>query len=298
MRIQRLFDRQRRAVFLSDARKCVVQPFKQRRRAAPVFLFGTQRSGTSMIMYAFHMHPDTTVFDEHRDSIAFKDFQIRDFKRIDGLIQTSRTAFCCFKPICDSHRIDDFLTHFPACKAIWAYRDFRPVALSRLKKFGSATKAIRQVCTGSGNGGWFEDGLSPYTLEVLRDIYSQKLSDMDLSCLVWWARNQIFVEKRLSEADQITIVNYETLARSPVSELAWVFSRLGLDQSGRCARFINASSITSPSITLTPAVEALCEQTLEHLHAAYHRQRGACTSGDTAPAASQSALDGAVPPSS
>ncbi len=70
---------------------------------SPVFIVGLQRSGTTMLMDIFHLHPETQVFDEARDSKVFLDFRIRGTDTLRRVIDDSHYEFPCFKIIADSH---------------------------------------------------------------------------------------------------------------------------------------------------------------------------------------------------
>lgn len=267
-----LWDKQKRAAFLSDVNKSIRHKFQSPRETIPVFVFGRQRSGTSMLMFALHLHPQTVVYDEHKDSIVFKDHLIRDFRTVQHVVDSSRAPFCCFKPICDSHRIMDFLKAFPQSRNLWVYRHYKANALSALKKFPHATRAVRLTCTGQVGGGWFQEGVSAETEAILKSVYSDKLTSFDLSCLAWWARNQIFLEHQLANHPRVTLVRYETLVVEGEENLAWIFGRLGLPMHQKCGRFIHQSSVRKPEApTLAPSVEELCEKTLNALDTYYER---------------------------
>ncbi|MEX2339165.1 MAG: hypothetical protein WD609_11415, partial [Aquisalimonadaceae bacterium] len=276
MRLRSLLDRQKRGALFSELQKGIRYPFRGLQETTPVFIFGRQRSGTSMLMFAFHMHPDTVVFDEHRNSIVFKDYQVRNFQIVHDAIHAAKTPFACFKPICDSHRIEEFRHEFPKSRLLWAFRHYKAAARSALERFGEATRAVRLVCTGRRGGGWFQDGVSPTTEAVLREIYSTHLTEFDLCCLAWWARNQIIIENSLATDPAVTLVKYEQLAVNGRDELAWVFDRIGLHRHERCGRFINSASVTkSNGPALTPEVRALCEHTMEELDGYYQLRRHA-----------------------
>ncbi len=274
MRFRSLLDAQKRNAFMAKIKKDASYPFRRPVVARPIFIFGRQRSGTSMLMYCFHLHPDTIVFDEHRDSPFFHQYQLRSLDLVSDYLQASPAPFVCIKPICDSHRVMEFIHRFPQGAHLWMYRHYKASARSSLVKFRNPTRAIRLVCEGKSGGGWFQDGISVTIEHVLRSIYSSRLSDLDLACLTWWARNQIFLEQQLSQQPSITLVRYESLAQQPEEELGWLFSRIGLRQRDQCARFIKPTTAHSAAEDKVDAhVEELCEQALNALERAYESRR-------------------------
>ncbi|MCC5958850.1 MAG: sulfotransferase domain-containing protein [Rhodobacteraceae bacterium] len=275
MKLRSIRDNQKRASFLADIAKKVKAPFRGGKKSSPRFIFGRQRSGTSMLMFALHLHPETLVFDEHRNSRAFHNYLLRDLEIINDLVNKSKYDFVCFKPICDSHKAIEIMSYFLDAKALWVFRNFRDSALSALKKFKNPTRAIRIVCRGEPGGGWFQDGVSEDMAAKLRLVYREDMSDFDLACLVWWARNQIYIEQQLFLDPRISLANYETLAAAPENELRWVFNRLEIPFDKRCSKLIRPTEIRKmmPYSSLSEEVESLCEETWERLMSHYLEQR-------------------------
>lgn len=258
---------QRRA---STLQKQFVGVFRHRCDSKPIFVLGKQRSGTTMLMHAFHRCPDVLVFDEHRDNKAFEQHRLRSFNVIRNLVEQSRFPAVCFKPICDSHRITDLIAAFPDAHCIWIYRDYRDVANSSLRKFETSVRAIRLVCTGKSGGGWFQEGVSRDVSEVLRKAYRPGLTDFDLACLSWWARNQIIFESKMIGKPNVTVMRYEALVCDPEPILQWLFDRIGLEHRARVGLHISPRSIGrhhAPEIDST--VRSLCAEALMALDDAY-----------------------------
>ena len=271
MRWQSILDADIRAKYVAIGRKAVVQRLRRPCVSRPVFVLGKQRSGTSMLMFCFHRHPDVLVFDEHRNNQAFEAFRLREADEIRELLQEARLPFLCFKPICDSHHVGRLLQDFPDAHCIWIYRDFRDVAHSSLRKFEAPTRAIRLVCKGEDGGGWFQEGLSPAVAAVLRDVYRPDLPAFDLSCLVWWARNRIILEQGVADAPNVTLLKYETLVTDPEGTLRWLFARTGIPYDARVARNIRASSVGRHApVSMDSAVQGLCEEMMASLDGLFY----------------------------
>ena len=260
MKLETLRDPQRRAVHVEGIVK------KLRRRFAapcptsvPVFVFGMQRSGTSMLMNVLHLRRDTEVYDENKESRAFVRHRLRDLNTIKQLISDSRASYVCFKPIADSHRIDELLEQFPDSRAIWIYRDYKDVANSRLRKFSNVNRAIRLVCQGLPGGGWFDDGVSDATRKILTSMDVDALTEFDFACLTWWARNRIYIENELWNNDSILLVKYEQLVTSPIGTFDRMLSHLGMPPEPRSLRHVHQTSIgKNAAPPVNAEVETLC----------------------------------------
>lgn len=268
--LAQLRDPQKRDKYLSSVRKQFIQLVGKPRDCKPVFVFGKQRSGTSMLMFAFHRHPDVLVHDEHRNSRVFSDFRIKGFDVVRDVVSESRFGVACFKPICDSHLICQFVSEFPNAHHIWIFRQFQDVANSTLRKFDAPTRAIHLVCTGQAGGGWFDEGLSSEVRRVLVEFYRSELSDFDLSCLVWWARNRIIVDSGLLSSPDVTLLKYEALVANPGATLRWLFERMGVSFHERIGARMTPGSIgRHPIPPMDKAVRELCESLTRQLAEAY-----------------------------
>jgi len=256
-----IFDPQKRGRLIARTRKALRQTFRAPVETTPVFVLGIQRSGTTMLMFAFHLHPDIAVYDESRKSKAFLDFQLRSIEATERLIHTSPFPMACFKPLADSHRATQLLKRFPTARCIWALRDYRDVANSFLRKFPHATKAIRLVCSGQEGGGWFQEGVSEETGRILRNLPWQTFSDYDFACLVWWARNRLFFEQNLDKEKRLLLLRYEKLVTAPRESLTEVARFIGIPFSAQMTRYIHARSIRRHSPpNLNPSVQKLCDE--------------------------------------
>ncbi|MBV9664008.1 MAG: hypothetical protein JOZ37_08580, partial [Actinobacteria bacterium] len=125
-------------------------------QATPVWLVGVQRSGTNMVVQGLTASPAFEVHNEN-DRRAFEHFRLRPDPIVRAIILSSRHRYVLFKPLCDSHRVDELLaldTPMPG-RAIWAYRDVDDRVRSALAKFGDNNlQVLRQIADGTGTGRW------------------------------------------------------------------------------------------------------------------------------------------------
>lgn len=240
---------------------------------SPVLIAGLQRSGTTMLMNIFHLHPETDVFDEARESKAFFDFRIRSVDIVRQVIADGHFRFPCFKVIADSHVLPTIMRGLPDAKVIWMYREHSANAASRLKKFHHATAAIRAVCEGRLGGGWFAEGVSTAIRRSLQSLDRSGFSDFDYACLVWWARNQIYFDLGLAAEPRVRLLRYETLVVDPKSTMNGLFRWLDMPSSGQSMRFVHAQSLFKRDLpSLDPQVEMLCSGLQQRLDDTYERQ--------------------------
>jgi hypothetical protein len=233
---------------------------------APLLIAGFQRSGTTMLMNVLHLHPDTEVFDEARDSPSFVDFRIRSTGAVRQAIDASRYRFPCFKIIADSHLLSVILREIPDSAVIWMYREPGPNAASRLAKFRRPTAAIRAVCDGQPGGGWFAEGVSAV-------LDRASFSEWDYACLAWWARNRLFFDLNLADEPRVRLLRYESLVSEPERTMRSVYEWAGMKWSGPSVRFVHARSAAKPDLpVLDSQVASRCRELLHRLDDANGRQ--------------------------
>ncbi|MDO8954859.1 MAG: sulfotransferase [Gammaproteobacteria bacterium] len=256
-----IFDAQKRGRLAAKVGKTFRQTFSAPVETTPVFVLGIQRSGTTMLMFAFHLHPEIAVYDESRASKAFFDFQLRSMETTEKLVHANPFPVACFKPLADSHLTIQLLRRFPSARCIWALREYSDVANSFLRKFPHATRAIRLVCSGQEGGGWFQEGVSEATGRILRNLPWQNFSDYDFACLIWWARNRIFFEQKLEREKRVLLLHYEKLVTAPEESLRAVTNFIGIPFSTQMIRYIHARSISKYSPPqINPSVQELCDE--------------------------------------
>ena len=238
----------------------------QRDDSIPIFILGSQRSGSTMLIDIMHLRSDTQSHSEARNNSAFVNYQLRDLEEVKKLIQGSPARFVCFKPIADSHKVFELRDAFPNSYIIWLYRQYEDVANSRLRKFAAPTRAIKLVCKDLPGGGWFAEGASDSVRQVLRKLPYASLSEFDFACLNWWARNQIFVEKLLWQLNNVILMRYEQLVSDPDKTFTMLSKRIGLPCDPQSYRFINRHSIgRNPAPQLHPEVKSLCDSLMAEL---------------------------------
>lgn len=239
----------------------------------PVFIVGLQRSGTTMLMDIFHLHPETEVLDEARDSRVFFDFRVRGPQTVRQIVEASHYRFPCFKIIADSHILPSILDGLSNPKVLWMYREPGPNAASRLAKFPLGTAAIRTVCANGPGGGWFAEGVSPSVRRVLRGLDRSRFTNFDYACLVWWVRNQLYFEMDLASDPRVRLLRYETLVAQPESAMQALFDWTGMGWSKLSMRFVHARSLKKPNLPrIEPQVEALCTELLQRMDARHSAQ--------------------------
>ena len=169
LKITSILDPRKRKRAFNRAIKRTKWAFTRPRSSIPVFVFGKQRSGTTMFMDILENREDTEVYQEW-DKSVYLDSRIRSLDAVAEAIEKSRAPFVCFKPICDSHLIGDFVSRFPEGKYIWIIRNYLDSANSEIRRFPDSEHAVRLTCEGKPGGGWIQESMSAKALKRLQEI--------------------------------------------------------------------------------------------------------------------------------
>lgn len=197
--------------------------------AAPVFLFGVQRSGTNMLAHGLDEIPEFQVFNEGNTK-AFHGFQLCPLPTVEYLIQQSQAKLVLFKPLCDSHRAPELLDRFgPKARAIWAYREVDGRVRSAVAKFGDSNlRVLRAYAAGGVRNAWQVQRLSPENADFIRSFDFSRLSAESAAALFWFIRNSLYFEMSLDQRSDTILISYDLLLAEPEQVARALCSFLGL----------------------------------------------------------------------
>ena len=244
------------------------------RKTRPVFVFGAQRSGTTICQRIFLNSRQVEMFTEGNRAAMTAHYRLRDDDGIRRLIRRSRRAVTLFKPLLDSQWADRCLETFDGARAIWIYRDPADTANSAVAKWGDSQ---RQMITLIGKT-LAEVGTSEAAVEALRDrpgfaTCSERLSEPTIAQLIewgaleldpysgaaamWWLRNQFF--RCLGRDPRVLTVRYESLVSDPAAETARMCEHMGIRYDDALIAEVHARSIgRRPQPDIEPSVARAC----------------------------------------
>lgn len=255
--------------------KSFANPFLSRKKSIPIFVFGAQRSGTTMLINAFNILNDFYVYRESDHRAFDDDYRIIDYKTVENLIDKSNFKFTVFKPISDSHLINEFLAKFPEAKAIWIYRNYKDVCNSSAKKWRSQDRnSINEIGTGNIRDDWFTEGLSDDDLATIKRSYTDKFSLHDCNSLWWWARNRIVTRSELCAKSNVLLVDYDRLATHPADEIRNISRFIESPEFVESSSYIHSKSVgKDPFPEIDGNVKALCDELSDQLENCYCHNR-------------------------
>jgi hypothetical protein len=238
--------------------------------AAPVWLVGVQRSGTNMVVRGLEASPEVEVRNEN-DGKAFDRFRLRPDPVVRDLVLASRHRYVLFKPLCDSHRVDELLsldTPTPG-RAIWAYRGVDGRVRSALAKFGDTNlRVLADISAGRGLDRWQAQRLSAESFDLIRSFDWSAMSAASAAALFWYVRNALFFELGLDEREDVLLASYDALVAGPEAGTRAMASFLGLGWNPGLAAHIERRDPAAPApLDLDPRVRHCCQELQDRLDA-------------------------------
>jgi hypothetical protein len=238
-----------------------------RGQATPVWLVGVQRSGTNMVVQGLTASPEFEVHNEN-DRRAFDHFRLRPDPVVLDIVLSSRHRFVLFKPLCDSHRVDDLLaldTPMPG-RAIWAYRSVDDRVRSALAKFGDANlQVLRQIADGRGAGRWQAQRLSPASIDLIESFDYDRITPASAAALFWVVRNSLYFDLALDQRSDVLLSSYDALVGDPAAAMHQLCRFLGVEWTPRLAAHVEPRQARMPELQLDARIRAACDDLTERL---------------------------------
>lgn len=235
--------------------------------ARPVFVVGTQRSGTNMFARVLDRSLQTECYHEN-DEEAFDNYVLRDHHTIARLVQRSSAEVVVFKPICDSQHTKQLLALHPGSQAVWVYREYPDVVNSSLKMFKANYRDnyLHNMLFEPDRAAWRIENVVPRDLKLVEKFYRKGVSDASARALIWYLRNALFFQQGLESDSRVLLANYERLVTQPAERFQRVFDFLGLTYKDRLVDSVFSSSVSkAANPEIDPEIQSLCDEMYNRL---------------------------------
>jgi hypothetical protein len=244
-----------------------------------VFIFGCQRSGTTLMLDIFREDLRTATFPEVSalsQPIGGR-LRLRSLPEIKAHVGALRAPIVVLKPIVESQNATRLLDSFPGSSAIWMYRRYESVAASDLELFGPKN-GIRNLHLLLSNDppNWRAEFVPPTTRQVLTRFYRADMPPHDAAALFWWARNALFFDVGLDTRSNVLLCSYEELVSGPDRAMKTVYGSIGVEWPKRqITRWIHTDARgRRGGVPITSEVRELCEELFERLVECSRRAAG------------------------
>lgn len=234
--------------------------------AKPLFVFGTQRSGTNMTMHVLGQCPQTEVYLENDDE-AFVQFRLRPEEQIKKIVHSSRAKVCAFKPITDSQNARMILENYENSVGLWVFRHFDDVVNSSLRNFTDHQKYLYNMLHEPDPADWRLENVPEATLKIVQQYCDRGISDASAAALAWWIRNEHYFLQKLEKHENLLLAKYEDMVQQPTSTFMNIFRFAGLSFNSKYVARIFSSSIGKhPQQEIDFEIRNICHQTFDRLN--------------------------------
>lgn len=260
-----------------------VKPFIQRitypqGADAVAYIFGAQRSGTTLLTHLYNQLNYARVFGEFstlnvpgKDDNGNPNIRLQSPPDVMQKIQRCHAPLVVMKPLVESQHARAWLK-VPYGSAVWMYRHYQDVAASNIKKFKTTNGfGDIQPMLDRLQDNWRSEGVSDNVHATLIRFMDDKTTPHEAACLFWYARNSLFFEQKL-ESTRTLLLSYRQLQRAPKSSMTQLLAHHGVlknhgDLDPRVFSVIDTEAYQRPPIELDirDELKAICDSLFHQL---------------------------------
>lgn len=187
-----------------------------------IFIFGCQRSGTSITSATFakiknvKSYPETdNLLTDQDTSESHHTIRLNPLEDVKNKINNNKQYLTVVKPLVESQRALEIVNYFPNSRGMWLYRDYQDAVNSMVKKWGETTGIphLKPILTNNQNN-WRSEKLSDDIREQIKSLHKDGISNVDAWGLFWYARNSLFFSQDLQNNPKFVLLKYEKLVTS------------------------------------------------------------------------------------
>ncbi|OYP33018.1 sulfotransferase [Rhodopirellula sp. MGV] len=240
---------------------------------AKLFIFGCQRSGTSMLCDVFHRDLSTEVlYETSRITCDGHDrLRLREVEQVRELLERSPARLVVAKPIVESQNASYWLDQIPGLQAVWMYRRYPDQIRSHVTRFDSQRSNLESIVRQEQDN-WRSENIDDEMLDLVRQFYRPEMRRQDAAGLYWYLRNYHLFRTGLHKDPRVHVLCYEELVRSPEDYVSRLYDVLDVPVVGtaRLCNFVDTRSIGhGESMELSPAIADLCDDMMAKLQDAF-----------------------------
>ena len=235
-------------------------------------IMGVQRSGTGALVKAFENDWNCKTYGEDgglalgRGAGPHMRWRWKPYQEVARQLRRERAPLLVAKPLVESQNAETILEYIPEAKIIWAFRDYRDVALSGQRHFGSETIKFNLGTILSNQRHWYSENIDEATRELVSRYYREDRPIYDLRALGWYVRNKLVLGY---EHLPVLFSDYDELAKDPRRAMTRLYDFLERPYPGDyIVRHIHPMSVKrGREVDLSQDVRELCEGMLGYLRA-------------------------------
>lgn len=227
-----------------------------------LFIFGCQRSGTTLLGRVFDRDLRTVVLQEISSITrnGYDRLRLKPLQEVIENLKEIRAPLIVTKPLVENHNANKILKEIPMAKGLWMFRNYKDVVSSNIKRFSSQTEGIKMAITGNPPS-WRSEGISEPTKKILQKFYKDDMEKADAASLGWYSINMLFFELKLDRNQNVQLFNYDDFVKNPEKEMKNIYKFLDFPfPKWPITGEVDIRSVSlGKDIKIDPEINSLCE---------------------------------------
>ncbi len=234
-----------------------------------LFLIGSQRSGTTMLLEELTAPPDLEAHGEGSPALMH-DYRLISVERLQEVRAASPARLLVCKPLCDSQWADRLLQLVDSSRAIWVFRIWPDVVNSMLRKWpGHFTEvAARFRSADDAWLKWRSERIDPTTRRRLLDLLDAAGTDEAAAAAAfWWLRNRLFFDLGLQQRPEfVRPLRYRDFVHDSALWLRRLLRFAGSDATVQPTLRVHAQSLgRDPAPAVPTPIRDACDRLFDDL---------------------------------
>jgi len=186
-----------------------------------LFIFGVQRSGTSILSSVIGELPEVKYYPETNAEINSENkkeggqtIRLKKYDEVEMLFNNvlSKYKLIISKPLVESQNAAEILMRFDESIGFWNYRSPLDVVSSHIAKWNIPKPSVYfGPILNQSEDNWRSQNLTRNCIDIFHSHYDSSMSIVDAVALNWLIRNQLFFEQKLEVNEKVSLINYERL---------------------------------------------------------------------------------------
>lgn len=239
-----------------------------------IFIFGCQRSGTTLLGQVFDRDFRTVVLQEISEitSDVGDVLRLKPLPEVIEKLDRFKAPLIIAKPLVESHNADVIIRKIPQSRGIWMFRNYKDVIASNVKRFSSQIEGLRMAITGDPPS-WRSEGVSESTMAIRKKFYYPDMKKEDAAALGWYAINIRFFELELDKNPSIKLFNYDDFVKDPETQIRRLYNFFNFpNPKWKLTKVVDEHSVSlGREIKINVEIEALCKELYKRIIEAYKR---------------------------
>lgn len=228
------------------------------------YIFGCQRSGTTIIQKLISLSPKVKFYGEgdlpyfhSEDSI--KHHRIKPEIEIKKFLKHESLKFITLKPLYESHNANSLISMIPGSKGVWVFRNYLDVIDSHLHYYNQNIIEYISPLFSKKNNNWLNEYIPKDIQNFINQFSIDEISDADAYGLFWITRNSLYDEVKNNK--EIICINYEGLVKNPDIQIKRMCNFLGIPFHSFYSKAIRSNAVSKKvSFKLHADIERKCKE--------------------------------------